>query len=92
MAIKVQKHSYGEFTQYVFLEKDVIALNQLREAIKKIFRGKTNIGNDLIVISPIFLPQNSDLCRFDLDDYTNLISFHTLRNAIIKIDNRISLY
>ena len=92
MAIEVQKHSYGEFTQYVFLEKDIITLHQLREAIKKIFRGQTNVGNDLIVVSPIFLPQNSDLCRFNLDDYTNLISFHTLRNAILKIDDSISLY
>jgi len=98
MTIKVQKYSYEQFTRYSFLEKDLRTLNQLREAIIKIFRGQTNIGdwlivgNNLIVISPIYLPLDSDLWRFNLDDYTNLISFYTLRKAIIKVDNRIKLY
>ena len=91
MAIKVEKHSYEQFTQYSFLEKDINTLYQLREAITKIFRGQTNIGNDLIIVSRIF-PQDSGLYKFNLDDYTNLISFHTLRNAILKIDDSISLY
>ncbi len=91
MAIEVQKHSYEQFTRYSFSEKDVSTLNQLREAIVKIFRGQTNVGNWLIVVSPI-CQQDSDLSRFNLDDYTNLISFYTLRNAILKIDDSISLY
>lgn len=40
MSIKVQKHSYEQFTQYVFLEKDVSTLKQLREAIKKYSEDK----------------------------------------------------
>ena len=50
MAIKVQKQSYEQFTQYSFLEKDLNTLRQLREAIIKIFRGQTNVGNDLIAV------------------------------------------
>ncbi len=91
MAIRVEKYSYEQFTRYSFLEKDVSTLNQLREAIIKIFRGQTNIGNCLIIVSPIY-QQYSDLSRFNLDDYTNLISFYTLRKAIIKIDDSIKLY
>ena len=91
MAIMVEKHSYEQFTRYSFLEKDLNTINQLREAIIKIFRGQTNVGNWLIVISPIY-QQDSDLSKFNLDDYINLISFYTLRKAILKIDDGISLY